>query len=180
MHYLPRHKFDDIFWLRAIRTSSETYHSVQLTCASRNSSGFSVSFPIYVIRSIYSFVWSWITPSYVIFIFVVYFILCLTHFVKAYVKYSKEEYYDNVHFDKVWNTIVSSPELIWREGRILQHSINCLPLCLYPWASSRKYIPVECVLFYPVHKHSGYSEGSCYHPNDMDQCLEKWPIRLCL
>jgi len=45
-----------------------------------------------------------------------------------YVKYSKEEYYDNVHFDKVWNNIGSSPELIWREGRILLHSINSLPL----------------------------------------------------
>ena len=50
-----------------------------------------------------------ITPSYVIFIFVLYFILCFTHFVEDYVKYSKGEYYDNVHFDKGWNTIVSSP-----------------------------------------------------------------------
>lgn len=60
-----------------------------------------------------------ITPSYVIFIFVVYFILRLAHFVKDYVKYSKGEYYDNFHFDKVWSTIVSSPELIRREWRIL-------------------------------------------------------------
>jgi hypothetical protein len=114
--YLRRHKFDDIFWLRAIRICSETYLPVQLTCASRNSSGFSVSFPICTIRCIYSFVWSGITPSYVIFIFVLYFILCLTHVVKDYVKYSLGEYYDNVHFDIVWNNIVPSPELIWREG----------------------------------------------------------------
>ena len=77
------------------------FHNVQLTCASRNSSSFSVSFPFYVIRCIYSFVCPGINTNYVIFRFVVYFVLCLTRFLKDYIKYSKGEYYENVHFDKV-------------------------------------------------------------------------------
>jgi hypothetical protein len=40
------------------------------------------------------------------YIFFVYCMLYLTHFVNNYVKYPRGEYYDNVQFDKVWNTIV--------------------------------------------------------------------------